>query len=904
MLNREVIITKFVTNKINDMKKALIYLLIFLMSGTAMATEGMWIPLLLKSLNESDMQAMGLRLSAEDIYSINHSSLKDAVVHFGGGCTAEVVSEEGLILTNHHCGYGQIQRHSSEEHNYLKDGFWAMSRDKELRNESLTATFIVRIEDVTSKVLEGIKDGANADQIMQANIMSIVKNAVEGTHYEAQIKPFFYGNEYYMIVTETFKDVRLVGAPPSSIGKFGGDTDNWIWPRHTGDFSMFRIYADKDNQPADISDENVPYRPKHVFPIALHDMKEGEFCMVYGFPGRTYQYLTSYALDYVMNVSNPSKIEMREKSLSIIDATMKSSEKNYIKYAAKQSRISNSYKKWIGQNIGLKENDALGKKLDFERSFREKAKSNNEYATLLDDFENLYGEIRSYTFAREMFIELYYMGPEILRFSSAFAEYENFEVISAQPDFTDRKGLDFQRVKNFFKNYDVSTDKKVFVALVKMYREFMDDKLEAPSLQLIDTKFNGDVVAYADYIYEKSVFCDESKMNNFLRAYNKGYAKKLAKDPGYALAKEIVNAFRASVVPRYNALATRIDSKMKVYLKARMELFPEIKYAADANSTLRLTFGKIEGSAPRDGMNYTYYTTLDGMIQKNNLGNDDYELTPRMKELWEKKDYGIYAQDGKLRVCFSGSNHTTGGNSGSPVLNGNGELMGINFDRTWESTMSDYLFATSRCRNIAVDIRYVLWIIDKYAGAGHLVKEMKLVTKRQEIEKATNYEKVIEISTEQLASGPQSMAEVYAKRAEAYANLNKIDEAIKDYSEALTLQPKEASYLIRYGDLLIADKQYTKALKYADKIIGKDKKNFYAQTLAGKALVGLGDKKSAMIRFNSALNGVYGEPYYQRGLLNLELGRKSDACRDFGLAAKAGGEPYIENYRKRCQSGN
>ena len=272
MLNREVIITKFVTNKINDMKKALIYLLIFLMSGTAMATEGMWIPLLLKSLNESDMQAMGLRLSAEDIYSINHSSLKDAVVHFGGGCTAEVVSEEGLILTNHHCGYGQIQRHSSEEHNYLKDGFWAMSRDKELRNESLTATFIVRIEDVTSKVLEGIKDGANADQIMQDNIMSIVKNAVEGTHYEAQIKPFFYGNEYYMIVTETFKDVRLVGAPPSSIGKFGGDTDNWIWPRHTGDFSMFRIYADKDNQPADISDENVPYRPKHVFPIALHDM--------------------------------------------------------------------------------------------------------------------------------------------------------------------------------------------------------------------------------------------------------------------------------------------------------------------------------------------------------------------------------------------------------------------------------------------------------------------------------------------------------------------------------------------------------------------------------------------------------------------------------------------------------
>ena len=313
------------------MKKAVVFLFVFLISGALSATEGMWIPLLLKSLNESDMQSMGLKLSAEDIYSINHSSLKDAVVHFGGGCTAEVVSGEGLILTNHHCGYGQIQSHSTEENNYLKNGFWAMSREQELKNKNLTATFIVRIEDVTAKVMEGAEGKENRQQIIQSNVSKITKAAVEGTHYEAQIKPFFYGNEYYMIVTETFKDVRLVGAPPSSIGKFGGDTDNWIWPRHTGDFSMFRIYANKDNQPAEISNDNIPYRPKHVFPIAVHDMKEGEFCMVYGFPGRTYQYLTSYALDYVMNVSNPSKIKMREKSLSIIDATMKSSEKNYIK---------------------------------------------------------------------------------------------------------------------------------------------------------------------------------------------------------------------------------------------------------------------------------------------------------------------------------------------------------------------------------------------------------------------------------------------------------------------------------------------------------------------------------------------------------------------------------------------
>ncbi|MBT4775296.1 MAG: serine protease [Crocinitomicaceae bacterium] len=886
------------------MKKAILYLFIIFISASIQATEGMWIPLLLKSLNESDMHAMGLRLSAEDIYSINKSSLKDAVVHFGGGCTAEVVSDQGLILTNHHCGYGQIQMHSTEENNYLKNGFWAMTNSQELKNKNLTATFIVRIEDVTQRILEGITPDMSAEQIAKlkaSNKNNIISSATKDTHFEAQIKPFFYGNEYYMIITETYKDVRLVGAPPSSIGKFGGDTDNWVWPRHTGDFSVFRIYADKDNNPADISDDNVPYTPKHVFPVAVHDMEEGEFCMVYGFPGRTYQYLTSNALDYVLNTSNPTRIQMRETSLSIINATMKSSEKNYIKYAAKQSRISNSYKKWIGQNIGLKENSALQKKIDFERDFQMKAKSKSEYATLLSDFKSLYSEIHDYEFARDMFIELYYMGPEIFRFSYGFQDFEDFETLSSKSDFSDFKKNKFEGVKGYFKNYDVATDKQIFSALVKLYRELMKDELEPASLQLIDTKFNGDVDAFSDYVYEKSVFCDESKTNNFLRAYNKGIAKKMLKDPAYVLAKDIVSSFRASVIPRYNVLSREIDVKMKTYLKARMELFPEKKYAADANSTLRLTYGKIEGSSPRDGMNYTYYTTLDGMIQKNNLGNDDYELSPRVKELWEKKDYGIYAQNGELRVCFSGSNHTTGGNSGSPVLNGDGELIGINFDRSWESTMSDYLFDTNRCRNIAVDIRYVLWVIDKYAGAGHLVKEMKLSKKRKESETSINYELLIKQITEQIVSSPSVSAALYAERGQAFASINKIKEGIQDYQEALNLQPENSDYLIGFGDLLIADKQFTKALKYAEKILSKKGKNIYALTLSGKALVGLGDKKSAMIRFNKAINGVYGEPYYQRGLLNLELGRQSDACRDFGLAAKAGGGLYYENYKNRCQ---
>lgn len=850
------------------MKKAFLTILIACFSFISLATEGMWIPLLLKSLNEADMQAMGLKLTADDIYSINHSSLKDAVVHFGGGCTAEVISNEGLILTNHHCGFGQIQNHSSEEHNYLKNGFWAMSRDKELKNENLTATFIIRIEDVTQKVLQG--DAKS----MKENIARIEKEAVEGTHYDAQIKPFFYGNEYYMIVTETYRDVRLVGAPPSSIGKFGGDTDNWVWPRHTGDFSMFRIYADKDNNPADISDDNVPYKPKHSFPIAMHDMQEGEFCMVYGFPGRTYQYLTSYALDYVMNKSNPSKIKMRETSLAIIDATMKSSEKKYIQYAAKQSRISNAYKKWIGQNIGLRENEALQKKLDFERSFQQKAKGNKEYENLLAEFESLYKEMNDYQFARDMLIEFYYMGPEILRFAGGYSDFEDFEKVTANGPgkFAELKEARFKSIKKYFKNYDKETDKKVFVALIKMYKDYMPDHLEPETLQLVETKFKGNYQAYADYVYNKSVFCDESKMNNFMRSYNKGYAKKMLKDPAYILAQDIMNTFRDKVAAKYGLLNTEIESKMKTYLKARMELFPERKYAADANSTLRLTYGKVEGSAPRDGMTYTYYTTLDGMIQKNNLGSDDFKLEPRMIELWKKKDYGQYAQDGELRVCFTGSNHTTGGNSGSPVLNGKGELIGLNFDRSWESTMSDYLFDPGRCRNIAVDIRYVLWVVDKYAGAGHLVDEMNIV-KGAEMERAEIKLPIKEIDLFELLESRARSSKSTVSNVNAYALA-----------------------LVQRGDMDEAWAQVDRSLKIDTR---KNAEAYYIQALI---LKNKKNGKDAMISVNQALNiqGYYGEAFYLRGQLNKEAGREKEACADFGLAAKALGGKYIEEYRENC----
>ncbi|MBL4704301.1 MAG: S46 family peptidase [Flavobacteriales bacterium] len=800
------------------MKKLIVSLFVALIIAPSFATEGMWIPLLLKSLNESDMQSIGLRLSAEDIYSINHSSLKDAIVHFNGGCTAEVISNEGLILTNHHCGYSQIQAHSSEENNYLKDGFWAMSRDKELKNRNATATFIIRIEDVTKRVFLGIEgevdSEAKALQVRE-NIALLEKQAVEGTHYAAKIKPFFYGNEYYMIVTETYKDVRLVGAPPSSIGKFGGDTDNWIWPRHTGDFSMFRIYADKDNNPAEISDDNVPYKPKKSLSIAMHDMTEGEFCMIYGFPGRTYQYLTSDGLGYVMNTGNPMKIKMRERSLSIIDVTMRSSEKKYIQYAAKQSRISNGYKKMIGQNIGLKENDALTLKKNFEAEFQKKA-SGGEYENLLAEFKVLYKRMNEYQLARDMFIELYYMGPEILRFSSGYTQFEDYEKMSNAEDFSKQKEAKFKSIKGFFKNYDRETDKKIFVALIEMYRTIMKDDFEAETLKLIDTKFKGDCQAYADYVYEKSAFCDVSKMNQFMRSYNKGYAKKMLKDPAYMLAKDLLQTFRSKIAGEHQILSSQIDGKMKFYLKARMEMFPDKKYAADANSTLRLTYGKIEGSSPKDGMHYDYYTTLDGMIQKNNLGKDDFELSPKMIELWKNKDYGQYAQDGELRVCFTGSNHTTGGNSGSPVLNGSGELIGLNFDRSWESTMSDYLFDTSRCRNIAVDIRYILWVVDKYAGAGHLVEEMNIIRETTPIvSPADEKKKSITKLSLKIEADPLNTINWF-QRGLLYNELGQFENAKFDFEKIVSLESKNVAYLNAYAEALLKTGDFRTSLEISD----------------------------------------------------------------------------------------
>jgi hypothetical protein len=713
-------------------KRFLLLILTIFTFVTTRATEGMWIPTLLKVV-EGDMQSMGMKLTAEDIYSINQSSLKDAIVHFGGGCTSEIISNQGLLLTNHHCGYSQIQSHSSVEHDYLTDGFWAMSMAEELANPGLTATLIVRIEDVTAYMERGITadmDLAKQAEIRAANEEEIVAKAIENTGYEAFIRPFNYGNEYYMIVTKTYKDVRLVGAPPSSVGKFGGDTDNWMWPRHTGDFSMFRIYAGADNEPAEYSEDNKPYSPKEFLRVSMDGVQEGDFTMVFGFPGRTEQYLTSSAVDYTMNMANPMRIHMRETSLSIIDAAMKSSDEIRIQYAAKQSRISNAYKKWIGQNDGLIELHALDKKKADEAKLRSMTDANG---ALLDEFDALYMEIEKYSFGRDLLIEYFYYGPEILDLANSFQRFANsYEDYEKEDKLEDSRARLVASVEAHFKDYDLPTDKLIFESLTSLYKGYIDPSFSPASLSAIDGKFKGNMKSYAEYFYGKSVFSSKEKTLALANSFSPKSIKKLAKDPAYVLMDEVLGGYGEKIRPDYGRLNAAIDENMKVYVKALERSFPERTFWSDANSTLRLTYGKAEGSAPRDGMEYKFYTTTDGILQKYKPGHRDFDLPERLVELIEKEDFGPYAQDGEMRVCFTGSNHTTGGNSGSPVLDKNGYLIGLNFDRSWESTMSDVMFAPERCRNIMVDIRYVLFIIDKYAEAGHLVDEMTLVKAGEE----------------------------------------------------------------------------------------------------------------------------------------------------------------------------
>ena len=699
--------------------KIIVFLLIFFFKGVLIfGHEGMWIPSLLKVI-EGEMQSNGLELSAEDIYSINNSSLKDAIVHFGGGCTAEVVSKQGLILTNHHCGYSQIQQHSTLENNYLKDGFWAMSKIEELTNPGLTATFIVSIKDVTNEVFIDTSGLSTSEfkKTITKNILKIQNQSGNQTNYKYVVKPFFYGNKYYLITSKTYKDVRLVGAPPSSMGKFGGDTDNWVWPRHTCDFSVFRIYANQENEPADISENNIAYNAPVALDVKVSGIKENDFSMVFGFPGKTEQYLTSNAVDNYINIILPARIEMRKNSLKHIDASMDLSESNFIKYASKQSRISNAYKKWIGQDLGLRKKQAVVKKGSEEKKWVDKNSTNQ---LLLDKLTALEEQKIKYQLAYSLFIELWYYGPEIIRFSNGFEKLNDVE------DFENKIRHQQKSSINYFKNYNDEVDKEVFKSLIPIYLKHLGDDLEDPLMISALQKFDN-VNLFVDNLFEKSKFTNLESTIKVLSSNKKSFMKYLEKDPVVDFASNLYKHFLNDVLPNYRKFEEEHQVLMREYLKSLMESYPERSFFSDANSTMRLTYGKIEGSKPRDGISYDWFTTIDGIIDKFNTGESDFKIPARLNDLYQQKNYGRYGDNGTLNICFLGSNHTTGGNSGSPALDSKGQLVGINFDRTWESTMSDVLFDENICRNIMVDIRYVLWVIDIYAGAGHLIKEMNLV---------------------------------------------------------------------------------------------------------------------------------------------------------------------------------
>ena len=720
------------------MKKNLNILLILLFIPLAVlrADEGMWLPSLIGELRIGDMQEKGFRLSADDIYQINQAAITDAVVSFGGFCTGELVSSEGLLITNHHCGLGSIQRHSSLENNYLDEGFWAMSREEELPNLELYVRFLREVQDVTETVLEGVEDGIteqSREQIIGRNIRKLQDEAMDRTQWKAVTKSFYYGSEYCMFLYEEFNDVRLVGAPPKAVGNFGGDTDNWIWPRHTGDFSIFRIYADENNNPATYAAENVPYKPRIFLPVSAGGVDTGDFTMVCGFPGNTDQYLLSSDLEMIIGKSLPAKIRIRTERMEVMQNQMDKSDEIQIKYSAKYARVANAWKKWQGVIKGINKVEAIAQKKDYEQKFSgwvsQDPAGRREYENVLDSLECLIKKesdlILAYEYQREILGAI-----EILRFAGNFMDlveaFQNREIGEYYLDNT----IDIAREQSydFFKDYTVAIDREIFRRLLIIYMADLPETYYPVPLQEAMQKYRGDINRYTTYLFDKTIFSSKEKIMSLLEDPDQADLKKIETDPVFSLARACED-LSAKIRHSYRSITDLKNTIYRLYVKGLREMEPDRDFYADANGSMRIAYGQVRDYRPRDATRYGSLTTLDGIIEKSYLSMEDYSIPEKLRELYEQKDFGPYTVNGKVPVCFIASNHTSGGNSGSPVLNADGHLIGINFDRNWEGTMSDYVYDVNQCRNIVVDIRYVLFIIDKYAGAGHLIDEMKIIPK-------------------------------------------------------------------------------------------------------------------------------------------------------------------------------
>jgi uncharacterized protein (DUF4415 family) len=705
----------------------------FLLTSLARAEEGMWLPLLLGKMNEAQMKSLGMKISAKDIYDINNGSLKDAIVSLGGFCTGEVISSKGLLLTNHHCGFDAIQNHSTLDHNYIRDGFWAKNYNQELTNPGLYVTFIVRIEDVSKQALNGVTatmSESERQSTIDKNIAELRKNTKRESYQDSFVRAFFEGNQYYLFVTERYNDVRLVGAPPSSIGNFGKDTDNWMWPRHTGDFSMFRIYAGKDNKPADYSPDNIPYTPKKSLSISLDGVAEKDFTMVFGFPGRTMEYLPAAAVEQIVTVNDPAKIAIRDKALAVIDGFMRKDEQIKIQYSAKYAGISNSWKKWQGEVLGLTSTNAVAKKKSYETEFQKRVNANplwkTQYGTVLGDLEAAYAEIKPLGYARDYYneifskIELFTIAAQ---FNSLIAAYEK----EGDKGYQQRLTPVINSLDALYQEYNGEVDKKLAEVLLEMYVNNQEDKYVSPLLKEWLNSVGKNFQQLAAKIFDETKLFDRTAAMKVLDKTATKPADDLKNQPLIKLYNDLLKTYQTQVQGKLNEIQNRINKLQRTFMQAQMDVFKEKKFYPDANSTLRVTYGNVKGYNPRDAVKYDFYTYLDGVMDKYKPGDYEFDVPEKIRELYKNKDYGQYGTNGKMPVCFIATNHTTGGNSGSPALDAYGNLVGLNFDRVWEGTMSDINYDPSICRNIMVDIRYVLFIVDKFAGASHLVTEMKLV---------------------------------------------------------------------------------------------------------------------------------------------------------------------------------
>ncbi|RLD88900.1 MAG: serine protease [Bacteroidetes bacterium] len=695
------------------------------------ADEGMWIPSLI-SKNIAIMQKLGCQLTAEEIYSNTSPSIKDAIIIFGGGCTGEIVSPEGLIFTNHHCGFGSIQKVSTVEHDYLKDGFWAYSKDKEIPIEGLTVKFLVYMKDVTGQALDSVTNTMSEKERsvqVRKNIKNIEAAASKDNDYSVVVKPIFGGNQYYIYVYNVFKDIRFVGAPPSAVGKFGGDTDNWMWPRHTGDFSIFRVYTAPDGSPAEYSADNIPMKSKHYLPINISPKKKGEFTMIMGNPGGTDRFLSSWGVDNAIKYYNPSVVKVRDMKLKLMKEKMDADSVIKLQYATKYAHTANYWKYYIGQTKALKRLKVKAEKEQLEAEFsnwlNQHPDKKEMYGEALPDLKSAYEGINKYTIAQIYFFEAIYRGPEIFSYAFHFDKLKKqLEDKSAKKETLDATISKFkEEVKEHFKDYNFIVDRNIYAAMMQMFYNDVPKDQQPAYLEKMHKKFKGDWKKYADYVFKKSIFSTPEKVNKFL---DKPSAKVLKKDPALVAWNDFYNVYRTMQVEE-SAFTAQKTRGHRLFIAGIKAMNPDVNYAPDANFTMRVTYGTVQDYYPADAVHYDYTTHLFGVMQKEDPTNPEFIVPTKLKALFKAKDFGRWGENGKLVTDFLSTNDITGGNSGSPIMNNRGQLIGLAFDGNWEAMSGDIKFDPQLQRTINVDVRYVLFIIDKYANAQNLINELTII---------------------------------------------------------------------------------------------------------------------------------------------------------------------------------